>query len=159
MARGELSAVKMNQQFNRKISKNMKFKRLLAVFPPWLFTGVTLLCILWLTLAPKPLGEEPPGLFPGADKVAHAIMFGGFSCMMMLDWQRKNRWERATPLMAIVCGILSSMWGIAIEFAQDAMGLGRGFEYGDILADVAGAFFFALVYIFLQNLWSQTLNK
>lgn len=127
--------------------------------PKWMLSIITILVILWLTLAPKPLGEKPPSLFPGADKIAHGIMFGGLVSMLMLDWQRKHQWERVSNKRAIIYAFYVSIFGIMIEIAQYNMGLGRGFEYGDILADTIGAFLFAWIYLFLQKFWIATPNK
>ena len=70
-----------------------KIRNLLSRFPGWLFTVLTILIILWLTLMPDPLGDDAPSLFPGADKLVHAIMFGFLTTMIMLDRQRRNRWK------------------------------------------------------------------
>lgn len=120
---------------------------------------LTTLAILWLTLAPKPLGENPPELFPGADKLVHAIMFGGLASMMLLDIQRKNRWRPVTGSRVWICALISSIFGALIEVAQAGMGMGRGFEFTDIIADTIGAFFFVAMYIFLQKIWAETPYK
>lgn len=127
---------------------------LLSRIPAGVFSGLTVAAILWLTLAPKPLGENPPPLFPGADKIAHAVMFGGFTLTLALDWQRKHRWNPVTPERVLIYAISSAFLGIVIEFLQAAMGLGRGFEIADMIADIIGAFFFGLLYLFSQKLWT-----
>lgn len=126
--------------------------------PAGTFTFITLLAIFWLTLAPKPLGDEPPELFPGADKVVHAIMFGGLSWMMLLDWQLKHNWQRVKWMFALVAASVSSLIGILIEIAQDAMGMGRGFDYADIIADVTGAFSFSVLWMIFQKIWVERLR-
>ena len=128
-------------------------RRGLARLPMWLLSIVTLLVILWLTLSPKPLGETPPPLFPGADKLAHGIMFGGFTLVMLLDWQRKHHWKEVWWSRALLYATISSIIGIFIEFAQGSMNLGRSFEYEDIFADTIGAFVFAVFYKLLQKTW------
>ncbi len=62
--------------------------------PPWILSILTVALILWLTLAPDPLGDDSPRLFPGADKVAHAIMFGFLTVVQLLDRQRRQEWKR-----------------------------------------------------------------
>ena len=126
----------------------------LSALPSWLFTTVTLIAILWLTLAPKPLGDQPPPLFPGADKLAHAIMFGGLVWMIFLDIQRKHLWRPIKLNNAIIIAITVSILGILIEIAQATMGLGRGFEILDIISDAVGAFLFAFIWLILQKYWS-----
>ena len=128
-------------------------KSILNKLPNWTLSIITVLAILWLTLAPKPLGDEPPKLFPGADKVVHAIMFGGFTIVMLLDWQRKNQWKMVKTQRAFLSATVSAILGILIEIAQAQMGLGRGFEYADIIADTIGAYIFAILWLFLQDFW------
>ena len=129
------------------------FRKFLSGLPQFLFTGIVVIAILWLTLAPRPLGENPPPLFPGADKLAHAIMFGGLASMILLDWQRSHRWKKVSTVFAIFAAILSSLFGISIEYIQAAMHLGRGFEYTDMLADTIGAFLAAILWIVFQKFW------
>lgn len=129
-----------------------RLRILLSRLPAWIFSIITFLAILWLTLAPKPLGDEPPPMFPGADKLAHGIMFGGFVAMLLLDRQRKHGWERVGWWRAILYALLSSMLGILIEFAQSNMGLGRSLEYSDMIADTLGAFITAILYILFTKI-------
>lgn len=132
-----------------------RMKRLLTGLPALLFSGIVFIAILWLTLAPKPLGENPPPLFPGADKLAHAIMFGGFTSTLLLDWQRKHQWSDVTSQRAMLFAGLSAIFGIIIEFLQAGMGLGRGLEIEDMIADTCGAFLAGLAWIALQKNWSS----
>lgn len=126
---------------------------MLSRLPGGILSGVTLMTILWLTLSPRPFGENPPGLFPGADKLAHAIMFGGFCAMMMLDWQRKHAWRKEEIGRILFFALLSTLSGIMIEYVQAYMNLGRGFEYQDMAADGAGALAAAVFWIIFQNRW------
>ena len=130
-----------------------RIRKGLSALPPCLLSILTFIAILWLTLAPKPLGEEMPPLFEGADKIAHAIMFGGFAVMMLLDWQRKHGWRQEDVARGMIYAFISSATGALVEVAQAAMGMGRGFEYGDIIADTIGAFIFAALYLSLQKYW------
>lgn len=136
-------------------------RKILTKFPRGIFSLLTLILILWLTLSPKPLGEKPPKLFEGADKIVHGLMFGFFAVMMIFDWQRKNGWRAAGFKIIICSALLSAMTGIGIEFCQDAMGKGRGYENADIFADTIGAFLFAFLWIPFQNKWlkGNSVNK
>lgn len=132
-----------------------RLKKALSQLPAWIFTLITLLAILWLTLAPKPLGEEPPSFFPGADKVVHAIMFGGLTLVLLLDRQRKRGWKQVNIIYYLICATLSSILGIIIEYLQDNMELGRGFDFLDIVADIAGSYIFGGLYLLFQKSWSE----
>ena len=130
-----------------------RIRRSLSKLPLWTFTIITVIAIFWLTMSPKPLGEKPPPFFPGADKIAHAIMFGGFTFVMLLDWQRSHHWKPVRWAKALICAIISSLLGILIEFAQANMHLGRSFEFDDMIADAIGAFLFGIGYLYYQKIW------
>lgn len=123
--------------------------------PAWLFTALTVGLILWLTLSPDPLGDEDIPLFPGADKIVHAIMFGFLCVMILLDFQRKRGWHDVARRFILGAAAIATLLGISIEFAQLLMDMGRGFEIADMIADTAGAFLCAFLWIKLQHLWSQ----
>ena len=132
-----------------------RIKGFLAVLPAWLLTGITVAVILWLTLAPDPLGDDAPHLFPGSDKVAHAIMFGYLTVMVLLDRQRTSGWRRLRARFVWSCAIGAAIFGILIEFMQLAMAMGRGFELADMAADCAGAAICALLWLRCQRYWSS----
>lgn len=122
--------------------------------PPAIFSLITLIVILYLTLFPHPLGEEMPPLFPGADKLVHAVMFGFLTLMLLLDKQRKNNWKTVTWATDFKAMMISACIGIAIEFAQFWMALGRSFELFDMIADCIGVGVSGLAWIIFQPLWS-----
>lgn len=106
--------------------------------PPYQLTVAVALVILYLTLLPKPFGEEELPLFPGADKIAHCCMFGGLALTFFFERKRMDK-----PLnirQALVAAAVISVFGIAIEFIQEAMNLGRSGDLFDSVADTVGAF-------------------
>lgn len=121
-----------------------RIKKILERMPGWVLTGVCLAAILWLTLASKPLGDNEMKLFPHADKVAHAIMFGGFAFCILLDWTRKRGWKRPRWGVALAAAAASTALGILTEAAQSAMHIGRSGDGWDLVADAAGAAIVAL---------------
>ena len=129
-------------------------RKQISLLPAWLFTALTVGLILWLTLSPDPLDDEDIPLFPGADKIAHAIMFGFLTVMILLDRQRKREWRRLTKRFILGAAATSTFLGIAVEFAQLLMRMGRSFETADMLADAVGAFFCAWLFRRLQHFWS-----
>lgn len=133
-----------------------KLKHRLAALPAWLFTIITVAVIMWLTLAPHPLGDDEPKLFEGADKVAHALMFGFLTCMVLLDIERRRGWHPVgtTTVIAVVAIVIA--FGIAIEFIQLKMDMGRGFETADMLADAIGAVVFGTGWILIRFSHAKT---
>ena len=114
-------------------------KRLLENLPPWLLSALTACAIMWLTLSPRPLGDIEPELFPGADKLAHAVMFGGITLTLLLDRMRSYGWQRPSGRFVAGCWLAATLFGVLIEVAQKFSGFGRSFEINDIIADSAGA--------------------
>lgn len=106
--------------------------------PPYQLTIAVGIVILYLTLLPKPFGEEDLPLFPGADKLAHCCMFGGLALTYIFERKRDR-----SPLSlkgALITASAATLFGIAVEFIQDAMNLGRSGDMADALADAVGAF-------------------
>lgn len=131
-----------------------KLKIFLEKLPPWMFSIICFLAICWLTLSPDPLGDNELPLFPGADKIAHAIMFGGFAFCIILDWSRRHGWPLALVKTDIYAADIASAFGIITEFLQNAMHTGRTFEFWDMIADITGAFLvaaFVTLYKFKQK--------
>ena len=132
-----------------------KIRNMLSRFPGWLFTVLTILLILWLTLVPDPFGDDAPTLFPGADKLVHAIMFGFLTIMILFDRQRGNHWKKLDSKFIVVSALISSLLGILIEVLQLEMDMGRGFELADMVADATGSFLCAWCWKIFQGYWSK----
>ena len=133
-------------------------RNVLGHVPTGLLSGITVIAILWLTLAPHPTGDMELPLFPGADKVAHALMFAFLAFMVCIETMKKNGWQMLKlPLIAVIA-FACSIFGIGIEITQRAMGLGREFETLDILADAAGAFGASGIWAMVQEFFAQSDN-
>lgn len=113
----------------------MKYMRWI---PPYQLTLAVGIVILYLTLLPKPFGEEDLPLFPGADKLAHCCMFGGLALTYIFERKRDHR--PVSMKGALITASVVTIFGIAVEFIQNAMGLGRSGDLADAIADAAGAF-------------------
>lgn len=107
--------------------------------PHWLCTVLCLGVILYLTLMPDPLGDEELPLFPGADKIAHGLMFFGLTLCMLFDAMRVHGWSPLSLPAISVISLIGMGAGIGIEYLQEVMDLGRGKEFWDMAADAFGA--------------------
>lgn len=116
-----------------------RFHAVMKNVPHWIFSVLCLIIILWLTLAPHPFGEEELPLFPGADKIAHGLMFFGLTLCMLFDYMRHSGWKHVSLLVIAIASMLGMGLGIGIEFFQRAMGEGRSYEIMDMAADSIGA--------------------
>lgn len=104
--------------------------------PAYANVSIVTALILYLTLFPDPLPEDTPPLFAGADKIVHAIMFWAMATAWMFDQYRRHH-TLSSRSMAIIISITIALGG-GVEMAQQLMGLGRGAELTDFVADCAG---------------------
>lgn len=126
-------------------------KALLDRLPAWSLTIVCFLAICWLTLAPQPLPDNDIPLFPGADKLVHAIMFGGFTLCIILDWNRRHGWPSKIYKTDWLAPLYASAFGIITEILQQEMNAGRSGDVWDLVADIAGAFLSAAICILYKR--------
>lgn len=136
-----------------------KLKYLLERLPSWTLTLVCLMAILWLTLASKPLGDNEIELFPNADKVAHAIMFGGFTFCILLDYIRRREWKKPTLKIEVISIIASISLGAITEILQQSMHAGRSGDALDLLADSVGAIITASAFHIYNFICLRNKNK
>lgn len=111
--------------------------------PPYLFTIVVAVLIIYLTLFPHPLPDGTPVLFPHADKLVHALMFWAFYTSFAIDRLRKQLkdgvYTRLSDEWLSIIMTITIAFGLAVEIAQWTMDIGRGGDFFDFLADIVGA--------------------
>lgn len=83
----------------------------------------------------------------GSDKLAHAAVFGLLTALIL--WGLKKQ-GHATSKMMLLAPVISSIYGLAIEFAQLAFFPHRHFELFDIIANIIGSFGIWLVFLFTK---------
>ncbi|MDE5785047.1 MAG: VanZ family protein [Duncaniella sp.] len=121
-------------------------RRVYGIIPAWLPGTLVVAAILYLTLAPRPLGDDTPELFEGADKVVHAIMFGAMSFTLALD-RLMGRGAISHMALAVIAAV-TVVTGLGIELLQGVMECGRSGDMADGVADIAGAL--AGIWIFIR---------
>lgn len=114
------------------------YVKLYRRFPAFSGTLLVLSAILYLTLAPQPLPDADLPLFPGVDKIVHAVMFAVLSFFALVD-ARLWRGRRLSLAAAVGIALGAAVAGGLIELLQAAMAMGRGAEWLDFAADSAGA--------------------
>lgn len=128
-------------------------QKTLSRLSPGILTSVVTIIILWLTLAPHPLPEADVPLFPHVDKIAHVMMFGGLVFVMVVDrelwccrrYQQTGRLPRKGIWSLLCFAVTATLFGGVIELLQGWMGMGRGCDPADFLADGTGAALSAMV--------------
>lgn len=116
-------------------------RKLLEIFrriPPYQPTLVVFVIILYLTILPKPFEDDNITLFPGADKLVHACMFGGLAITYFFDRFRSKKILNMQG--ALIVSLIVSITGTAIELVQQWMDAGRSGDIYDAIADTIGAF-------------------
>lgn len=103
--------------------------------------------IMYATFNSDPLADVDVPLFPGADKLIHAIMFGGLAGAVAFDYQRVDRGSnRLTRRVMLTVCVACAVAGVLDEIAQATLTAERSGDILDWLADCAGiivAFFAA----------------
>lgn len=133
-------------------SRIEKLKSIAAYVPVWIPSILILCAVLWLTLAPHPVGDMTVPLFPGADKLVHAIMFMTLCFAVLFDTMRSRHWNVVPlPLISAVVFATAAL-GVVIEYLQAFMDMGRSLELLDMAADFIGAVFGGVIWIIYQDL-------
>lgn len=122
------------------------FIKFLKKLPGFSLSAVCVIAILYLTLVPKPLPDTDIQLFLHADKLIHAIMFGGLYFCLYLDLSIKKLSDFKIAALAVI------VFGGLIEIAQQSMGMGRGGDWLDFAADIAGVI---LSFIITPYIWRK----
>lgn len=114
-----------------------KIARILAQLPAYANTAIAVIAVLYLTLMPHPLPDNTPPMFPGADKIVHAVMMYLIATASAFDIYLRRRQLSWHCMVMILTSTIA--FGGAIEVAQYLMAMGRGAEWTDFLADCIGA--------------------
>ena len=99
--------------------------------------------ILYATLSSNPTSDVSLMLFPDADKLIHAIMFGGFTGAILFDLYRSGKELRRGVIVCVALGV--ALFGVLDECAQAILTVERSGDVLDWLADVGGIIIASLV--------------
>ena len=102
----------------------------------WWPSIVTILVVLYATLWPDPTGDTDIMIFPGFDKLVHAIMMGGIASAVLFDHRRFGKPLTMVYIVrvAVTIGIFSAL----DEYLQGVISPARTFDIWDIMANVGG---------------------
>ncbi len=134
-----------------------------------IFSIICFFVILYLSLAKFENTSDLPKI-PYLDKIVHIIMYAGFCFTILLDKARRIPLLKIKKAVKSKLGyfgvtslwyaiLLSTMIGIAMEFAQYYFTTYRGFETEDIMADfigsIIGAYIGSYVMVYLMKLYNR----
>lgn len=103
----------------------------------WYPSAIVILAVIYLTCWPNPLHTENIPIFPGADKIVHAIMFGGLVGALNFDYYRSRH---ILPVKTRIIFLISSIvLGGITELVQSLDVVGRSCDVLDFCADAAGS--------------------
>lgn len=131
-------------------------KRILLKLPPYTYSIIVVLAVLYLTLFPEPLPDNDIQLFPYADKVIHAIMMMGVVLALSFDYIRREQQLKLSLSILITFFIVTSLFGGIIELLQDYMNLGRSKDILDFIFNIIGA----IIGVIISKFWlRKIINK
>lgn len=93
--------------------------------------------IFYVSSMPKP--PAPEVTFPGADKIAHFLIYGGLATILSFGLRLSNE-SIDLKFLFLAPILIASIYGVSDEIHQLFVP-NRSFELLDILADAAGATF------------------
>jgi hypothetical protein len=102
---------------------------------------------------------SPPGTawFPLADKFGHGLMyFATFFCFLLAAVWRPGRGDGPFPTKTLVFTLGVVAAGVAIEALQELATPDRHAQFGDVLAEVIGAFGALALHTWMRRAWGFT---
>ncbi len=127
-------------------------RKLIKSIPAGIPSALICIFIAYLSLAPNPLDINDVPLFPGADKLLHAIMYGGATLVFLLDYAKSKlpHHTKTNNEIAITAGTM--VFGFVMEILQLITRMGRSYDLLDVAANCAGAILaFLLVRYWLMH--------
>ena len=95
--------------------------------------------------------QLPPSVWDiiAVDKVGHLVFYGILAYLIALGYYKKQPNQISIKALVVVC-LISSIYGICLEFMQYALFPNRYFEILDIIANISGSLigilFFKYIY-------------
>ena len=116
-------------------------KGILIKIPCFVLSGIVIAVVLYLTLVPKPLPDNDIHWFEHTDKVVHGVMMMGVYLALTIDVIKRKRQPvgLSSSYRILFLAAVIVLGGI-IELLQGGMGLGRGCDLYDFIADAIGAY-------------------
>lgn len=122
-------------------------------------SGLVLAAILWLTLAPHPVGDVHVPLFPGADKLVHALMMATLTAALIWDVRKHRRGKMPGWPLILLIAIGVALFSWFDEWAQGAMRLGRTYDPLDLVADLTGIAVASVTALLIKAFQPQKTDK
>ncbi len=91
----------------------------------------------------------------GQDKIVHISMYFGLA--FLACWSVDLNGKRMPSTIIMLAGVFA--WGVLMEILQYLMGIGRGMEYLDMLANLVGATAGLLLYLYMNRLRNLALRR
>ncbi|MBR5638621.1 MAG: VanZ family protein [Muribaculaceae bacterium] len=118
-------------------------KKIINIIPAGVFSVIATGIVVYLLLVPA--SEMERSLFSWlqfkhSDKLIHFLLFFFLNLVYLYDYTKYKAPRHTRINIELAFTAFASMIGLLTESCQLAMGLGRVFDYWDIVADVAGAF-------------------
>ncbi|WP_417427601.1 VanZ family protein [Halpernia sp.] len=96
--------------------------------------------LTYMLLKPGIENQEYWFMFPGIDKIIHLSIFAFLGFCISISFIRLHFFYFLLIIL---------LYGISTEVLQEVMGLGRSFEFLDILADILGSLIGYIIYKFV----------
>lgn len=102
----------------------------------WWPSFLTFAVVVYATIFPHPVGADELALFPGYDKLIHAIIMGGMASAVMFDYRRGGR--ILSKRVVIFVALCTAVFAFVDEWIQHIVSPNRIYDIWDILAGIGG---------------------
>lgn len=129
----------------------MKMIRLLSKrIPVGALSIFSVVLIAYLSLDGNPFNASEMRLFPGADKVIHALMYLVLSTVFVFDYARYMYPRKLSIWQTCLCPLCAFVYSLLMEALQAMTDAGRTADVWDAVANCLGAVSgFLLIRIFI----------
>lgn len=85
---------------------------------------------------------------PNVDKIVHFVFYTVSSCLWLLALL-KGKTSKKTIIILVVSALI--LFGLTVEYLQDAFTVHRSFEWLDVLSNTLGVLFGTTVYLLYEK--------
>ena len=125
--------------------------RLIFSSKPWVRITLSIIYLILIVLLSLLPTSDLPNIpyFTGEDKSIHFLMYLGLG--VVTSWSLDRNGKQMPPQYLLLGGLF--VWGVLMEILQRLMTNGRGLEFTDMIANLAGAVAGLIVYKYVNRKW------
>ncbi len=131
-------------------------KKILKKIPTGVLSVLSMALIAYLSLDNDPFNSSSMKLFPGADKIAHVVLYFCLGAVFLFDYMTHRHPRSPKTDKVCVFAFAAFVYGVVMELLQGYMGRGRDVSMADMFANLLGA---VLAFCFMKYFFFGWIRK